>query len=92
MGCLPALFQAGKLACEWALVAADPQLGYGITADGDEPPSPERMSGRDKLWLALREEPLFDATDEQIAAFIEDAAQTCRSLREVRQRTQGRAR
>ena len=73
MGCLPAIFQAGKLACEWALVA-DPQLGYGITADSDEPPSFEHMSGRDKLWLALREEPLFDATDAQIAAFIEDSA------------------
>ena len=73
MGCLPALVEAGKLSCEWALLA-DPQLGYGITTDSDEPPVPERMSGRDKLWLALREEPLFDASDEQIAAFIEDAA------------------
>lgn len=33
------------------------------------------MSGRDKLWLALREEPLFDASDEEIARFIEDSAQ-----------------
>lgn len=73
MGCLPDLLQAGKLACDWALVA-DPALGYGITSDSDEPPLPERMSGRDKLWLALREEPLFDASDEQIAAFIADSA------------------
>jgi beta-lactamase superfamily II metal-dependent hydrolase len=74
MGCLPDLVKAGKLACQWALLA-DPQLGYGITTDSDEPPVPSQMSGRDKLWLALREEPLFDATDEQIAAFIEDSAQ-----------------
>jgi beta-lactamase superfamily II metal-dependent hydrolase len=73
MGCLPKLAAAGKLSCKWALVA-DPQLGYGLTTDSDEPPVPERMSGRDKLWLALREEPLFDATDEQLAAFIEDSA------------------
>jgi beta-lactamase superfamily II metal-dependent hydrolase len=74
MGCLPDLVQAGKLSCDWALVA-DPQLGYGITSDSDEPPVPEQMSGRDKLWLALREEPLFDASDEQIAMFIADSAE-----------------
>ena len=74
MGCLPDLVLAGKLSCDWALVA-DPQLGYGITTDSDEPPVPERMTARDKLWLALREEPLFDASDEQIATFIEDSAQ-----------------
>jgi beta-lactamase superfamily II metal-dependent hydrolase len=74
MGCLPDLVHSGTLKCDWALLA-DPQLGYGITSDSDEPPVPDRMSGRDKLWLALREEPLFDASDEQIAMFIEDAAQ-----------------
>jgi beta-lactamase superfamily II metal-dependent hydrolase len=74
MGCLPALVASGKLTCKWALLA-DPQLGYGITTDGDEPPPFDDMSPRDKLWLALREEPLFGATDEEIAAFIEDSAQ-----------------
>ena len=75
MGCLPDPVTAGKLACQWALLA-DPQFGYGITTVSDEPPVPSQMSGRDKLWLALREEPLFDASDEQIAAFIEDSAQS----------------
>jgi beta-lactamase superfamily II metal-dependent hydrolase len=73
IGSLPTLFADGELTCRWALLA-DPQLGYGITTDSDEPPSAQDMSADDKLWLALREEPLFDATDEQIEAFIEDAA------------------
>lgn len=74
MGCLPALVETGKLKCTWALLA-DPQLGYGITGEDDEPPPPDEMTPRDKLWLALREEPLFDASDEAIQAFIEDSAQ-----------------
>lgn len=73
MGCLPALVASGKLKCSWALVA-DPALGYGITSDSDEPPVPAEMSGRDKLWLALREEPIFGGTDEEIRTFIEDTA------------------
>ena len=73
MGCLPGLVAAGDLTCTWALLA-DPQLGYGITGEEDEPPSADAMSPQDRLWLALREEPLFGASDEVIAAFIEDAA------------------
>jgi beta-lactamase superfamily II metal-dependent hydrolase len=73
IGSLPKLFGSGALKCQWALLA-DPQLGYGITTDSDEPPPADDMSPRDKLWLALREEPLFGASDPQIAAFIEDAA------------------
>jgi beta-lactamase superfamily II metal-dependent hydrolase len=74
MGCLPDLVTAGDLKCRWALLA-DPRLGYGITADSDEPPTAAEMTARDKLWLALREEPLFGGSDEEIAAFIEDSAE-----------------
>ncbi len=51
-----------------------PAAGYGITDDSDEPPPFDSMSDADKLWLALREEPIFGATNAEIAAFIEDSA------------------
>jgi beta-lactamase superfamily II metal-dependent hydrolase len=73
MGCLPELVASGDLKCRWALLA-DPQLGYGITDDSDEPPALDEMTDRDRLWLALREEPIFGASDAEIATFIEDAA------------------
>ncbi len=73
VGCLPQLFEDGELECEWALLA-DPQLGFGITSGSDEPPAFEAMTARDKLEFALREEPLLNATDEEIRAFIEDSA------------------
>jgi hypothetical protein len=63
-----------RLTCEWALVA-DPQLGYGITEDNDDIPAVGEMSDATKLWLALREEPLFGASDLEIAELIADSAQ-----------------
>ncbi len=73
MGCLPELVEKGVLKTKWALLS-DPQLGYGITADSDEPPAFDRMTDRDKLWLALREEPVYGASDDEIRQFIEDTA------------------
>jgi beta-lactamase superfamily II metal-dependent hydrolase len=74
IGCLPELLNEDRLTCDWALVA-DPQLGYGITEDNDDVPAVGEMSDETKLWLALREEPLFDATDLEIAELIADSAQ-----------------
>ena len=73
IGCLPDLVAKGSLSTKWALLA-DPQLGYGIAADSDEPPAFEHMSPADKLRFALREEPFFDATDQEIQDFIDDSA------------------
>lgn len=73
VGCLPSLLEDGDLECEWALLA-DPQYGFGITSDADEPPAFDEMTPRQKLWFALREEPLLGASDEEIRAFIEDSA------------------
>lgn len=74
IGCLPQLLNDDRLTCDWALVA-DPQLGYGITEDNDDIPAVGEMSDETKLWLALREEPLFGATDLEIAELIADSAQ-----------------
>ena len=73
IGCLPDLLNQDRLTCDWALVA-DPQFGYGITEDNDDIPAVGDMSDEMKLWLALREEPLFDASDLEIAELIADSA------------------
>lgn len=74
IGCLPQLLDEDRLTCDWALVA-DPQLGYGITEANDDIPAVGEMSDATKLWLAMREEPLFDASDLEIAELIADSAQ-----------------
>lgn len=73
MGCLPELVRNGSLTTNWALLA-DPQLGYGIGADSDEPPPFQSMTLKHKLWLALREEPVYAASDDELRDFIEDTA------------------
>ena len=73
VGSLPALFQDGTLSCQWALIA-DPQLGFGIGGDLGPIPPPDKMSAAEKLWMALREEPVHSANDDAVREFIEDAA------------------
>lgn len=73
IGCLPKLFEEGRISCKWALVA-DAQLGYGITADEDLLPDFSAMQPHHKLRLALREEPCLSDDPAEISAFIEDAA------------------
>src|SRR6266853_3732933 len=64
MGCLPELVQKGDLSAKWALLS-DPQLGYGISSDSDEPPPFEQMTASDQLWLALREETVYGFSDAE---------------------------
>lgn len=73
IGNLPALFTNGTLTCEWALIA-DPQFGYGIGGDSGPIPPVDQMSPAEKLWLALREEPIHSSDVAAIREFIEDAA------------------
>jgi hypothetical protein len=53
---------------------ADPDLGFGrLPTDPDDPPVDSMPLSR-KIALALREEPLTDASDEELERFIEDQA------------------
>jgi beta-lactamase superfamily II metal-dependent hydrolase len=76
IGCLPKLIDQELLTADWALVA-DPDLGWGNPIDGDaidagQPPEVQTM------LAALREEPMIDASDEDVASFLLDA-QTLRT-------------
>jgi beta-lactamase superfamily II metal-dependent hydrolase len=81
LGCLPALLADHDLTFDWALTA-DRKLGFGLDADEDLPP-PDALSDVQKLRLALREEPLLDASDPEILAFIADAAGEYERYREL---------
>ncbi|MCB9386122.1 MAG: hypothetical protein H6509_16040 [Bryobacterales bacterium] len=83
LGCLPELIADHGLTFDWALTA-DRKLGFGLAADDDLPP-PDAMSDAQKLALALREEPLLDASDGEILAFIADAAGEYERYRELDQ-------
>src|SRR5918995_2266509 len=73
IGCLPKLFADGALTCDWALMA-DPDLGLGkLRGDPDEP-QPDAMPLSRKLAFAIREEPIADASDEEIEDALEDNA------------------
>lgn len=81
VGCLPALIDSEGLTFDWALVA-DAQLGFGLGVNEDLPP-PDAMSDEMKLKLALREEPLRDGTDEEIAQFISDSASEYQNYKDL---------
>jgi len=72
IGCLPYLVEHRLVEADWALVA-DPGLGWGRPAGGDDrPPVDSRILN---LVAALREEPLSPrADDARLAQFIADAA------------------
>jgi beta-lactamase superfamily II metal-dependent hydrolase len=76
IGCLPKLIDEDLLTADWALVA-DLDLGWGNPIDGDaidaaQPPEVQTM------LAALREEPMIDASDEDVASFLLDV-QTLRT-------------
>ncbi len=73
VGNLPALVTAGEINCEHALLA-DPQFGFGLAGDAAEPGSASDMSPAEKLWMAMREEPVHSADDAEVLQFIEDSA------------------
>jgi len=73
VGDLPRLVIEGELSCTHALLA-DPQFGFGITGDASEPGSAADMTPAEKLWMALREEPVHSKDDNVIREFIEDSA------------------
>jgi len=72
IGCLPKLVADGTVTFRRALVA-DEKLGWGRSVDDDSPLDALPLATR-KLLLALQEEPLEDATDQEVRQFIEDAA------------------
>jgi beta-lactamase superfamily II metal-dependent hydrolase len=73
VGDLPRLIIEGELSCTHALLA-DPQFGFGITGDAAEPGPAADMTPAEKLWMALREEPVHSKDDNVIREFIEDSA------------------
>lgn len=87
VGCLPELIEDHGLTFDWALVA-DSQLGFGLGVDEDLP-DPDAMSDEMKLRLALREEPLRDGTDEEIAQFILDSASEYNAYRTLLESIEG---
>lgn len=70
IGCLPALVEKGILESEWALVA-DEKMGFGRAADYVPPDAP---SPADRLAAILREEDYTRSTDDELIAFLSDAA------------------
>ena len=70
IGCLPAAVDAGELTARFALVS-DEKLGFGRLAE-DAPRGP--LTHGDRLAAALREEDHSRLPDEELAAFLEDAA------------------
>ncbi|MBZ5728028.1 MAG: MBL fold metallo-hydrolase [Acidobacteriia bacterium] len=70
IGCLPAAVAAGGLTARFALVA-DEQFGFGRLA-GDAPGGP--LTPAVRLAAALREEDHSRLPDDDVASFLEDAA------------------
>lgn len=73
VGNLPQLIANGEISCTHALLA-DPQFGFGISGDATEPGPAADMSPAEKLWMALREEPIHSADPAEVLQFIEDSA------------------
>jgi beta-lactamase superfamily II metal-dependent hydrolase len=70
IGCLPTLVEKGTLEAEWALVA-DEKMGFGRASDYVPPDAP---SAADRMAAILREEDYTHLKDDELAAFLSDAA------------------
>jgi beta-lactamase superfamily II metal-dependent hydrolase len=73
VGNLPELIENGDITCTHALLA-DPQFGFGISGDAAEPGPADSMTPAEKLWMALREEPIHSTDRAEVLQFIEDSA------------------
>lgn len=72
IGCLPELVASGTVTCAQALVA-DEKFGWGRDLN-DLSPIDDASGNARTLAVALQEEPVDDASDEEIRQFLEDAA------------------
>lgn len=72
IGCLPALVKDGVIRADWALVA-DPDLGFGPTADHERDRSDEVSPSVAALAAALREEPHAELPDDLLLELLTDA-------------------
>jgi beta-lactamase superfamily II metal-dependent hydrolase len=72
IGCLPEMVAQGIIVPEWVL-AADENLGFGVTADGSDALRDASPQAR-RLVAALREEDYSNLTDEKLREFIDAAA------------------
>ncbi len=70
IGCLPKLVSKNILRADWVL-AADPEMGWGSRLDESPLDAGQSFEVR-TLLAALREEPVVDASDEEIARFLLD--------------------
>lgn len=71
IGCLPKMIHEGILEADWALIA-DPHLGWGAPTDGETIDTREDLRVQ-KVLAAMREEPIYDARDDVIEQFLNDA-------------------
>lgn len=73
IGCLDKLLSGGIVEADWALMA-DPRMGFAHGPDGnDARPGGDLPEDLRRLLPALREDARGDMSDDELAAFLEDA-------------------